>query len=293
MTVVNTGTEQETIAITAGQVPPPPPLHPVPTRFAATAVTPPLSWISAAVSSVTLAPGKSALVPVTLNIPAGAHPGGYHAQLNAVTAGPDTSGNGTSVTLGVGSAVLVQFAVSAAPPPCNAKPAPVPWWAARPSPRFVPPPGWAFGGPHGQPFVWTYQPSAQATAAGLPPGAAGEPPGWTRTSQMQVWLYGGWDFVLGHQPGWRYLPWAGPLGVVEYTPPGGRLPAWALQLAAGRSYLPLPGIPGTGPAPAAQTPSAGHDSTPGGSAWLIFALIAVVAAGWLLSRRGRRTRRPG
>lgn len=287
LTVVNTGSGRETIGLTAGPVPPPPPLHPPLSRFAKTAVTPPLAWIIAVPSSVTLDPGKSAPITVTLDIPSGARPGGYQAWVSAAPASPSASSEGTSITLGGGAAVETQFGVSAPPPACNTTPAPVPWWATYPARDAPEPAGWSFGGPPNQPFVWTYKPSTAATSAS-------EPPGWAKERQMQVWLYGGWDFVLDHTAGWQYLSTAGPEGVVEYAPPGGKLPSWALQLAAGRPYT-IPGTTGSStadrataaPAVAAQ-PDAQASGTSSSLGPVLLLAAAAVGALWVAGRRIRR-----
>lgn len=299
LTVTNVGTSPETITISVAPAPAPAPLHPPLSRFTKAAVTPPLAWITPATSSVTLGPGESTVVPVTLNIPGDARPGDYQAWVQATAAGQTVGSSGGSATLGGGSAVTAQFAVNATPPVCNPKPASDPWWAEHPQRGADLPPGWSFGGPASQPFVWTYRPTARASAAG-------EPPGWTRTSQMQVWLTGGWDFIFSHTPGWRYLASAGPLGVVEYIPPSGKLPSWTLRLAAGLSYT-IPGTPGsstspvsravnmaTAPAaqPAAQTSGTGISR--GAVLVLIAAAAGAVAVFWRRRRRlastPRRTR---
>jgi hypothetical protein len=186
--------------------------------------------------------------------------------------------------LGAAAATILEFSVDAAPPDCNPAPPPQPWWAAQPAPGSRPPAGWRYitsrdvTGTALLSGVWTYIPPPGQVPAGAP---GGTPPGWTSGAQMQAWTYdGGSTFVTNHVPGWRYLPGTGPLGTTLYQPPGGKLPAWALRLAAGGSYtLPAAG-PGTGPVtvPAPPASSAPASSITGSMAGFRVTGTGVIAA---------------
>jgi hypothetical protein len=118
---------------------------------------------------------------------------------------------------------------------------------------------------------------------------------------MQAWTYdGGSTFVMNHVPGWRYLPGTGPLGTTLFQPPGGKLPAWALRLAAGESYT-LPAVgPGSSPAtvsapPASSVPaSSAAGSSAGTTGFHVTGagvLAAVAVAGLAVAATARRSRR--
>jgi hypothetical protein len=111
---------------------------------------------------------------------------------------------------------------------------------------------------------------------------------------------------MNHVPGWRYLPGTGPLGTTLYQPPGGKLPGWALRLAAGDSYTIPSASPGPGqvtiPAPpASSTASRGTLAARGSSAattrprLTAAAAIAALALAGLaaLARRKRRRQARG
>jgi hypothetical protein len=249
--------------------------------------------------SVTLAPGQGASIPVTLHIPATARPGQYQATLTALTTAAPAPGGGQAA-LGAGAATVLEFSVDAAPPDCDPPPPAQPWWATEPAAGAPLPAGWHYiadrdaTGTAELAGVWTYLPPP-----GTPPAAApaGTPPGWKPGAQMQVWTYGhGTGFVMNHVPGWRYLPGTGPLGTTLYEPPGGKLPAWALRLAAGQSYtLPAAGS-GTSPvtitAPATSSPAADTPASTTRSRVTVTTVIAALAVTGLatLARR-RHTRR--
>ncbi len=223
---------------------------------------------------------------------AGAH-GRYEGTLNATSSGAAPAGQGATATLGGGGATYLKFAVDTAPPNCMTPQVYTPWWSApQPANVMFPQPGWHFStAAHG---TWTYIP----LAGGPFPDAAEMPPGWSPHREMQVLLGCCADFVVHHEAGWLYLPTAGPLGVITFNPPGGKLPAWALAMADGRPYnMPDPGTPGgiptagAAPAPASTPASApvpvrlAADRAPSGisPAWLL-----VIAAGCLLLLLRRR-----
>ncbi len=259
--------------------------------------------------SVTLAPGQGASIPVTLHVPASARHGQYEAALTAGTTGTPAPGGGAQAVLGAAAATFLEFSVDAAPPDCNPAPPPQPWWAGQPAAGSPLPAGWHYiaardaDGTAELAGVWSYLPPP-----GTPPAAApaGTPPGWKPGAQMQAWTYGGGTrFVMNHVPGWRYLPGTGPLGTTLYHPPGGRLPTWALRLAAGERYTLPAAVPGTGPvtipAPPASSPGpqqsgiAAADS-PAGAAGLhvtatgVIAALAVISLAALTRRKHARRR---
>jgi hypothetical protein len=99
-------------------------------------------------------------------------------------------------------------------------------------------------------------------------------------------------FVMNHVPGWRYLPGTGPLGTTLYQPADGKLPAWALRLAAGDGYtLPAP-APGASPviipAPLAGSPAAASPISTTPSRARVTAVIAALAAAALAALACRR-----
>jgi hypothetical protein len=117
---------------------------------------------------------------------------------------------------------------------------------------------------------------------------------------MQVWTYdGGSTFVMDRVAGWRYLPGTGPLGTTLYQPPGGKLPAWALRLAAGESY----NLPAASPrsatviitppaSSAAGTATVTNPSRLTAAAAVIAALAAVLTIITLIRLTARRRGRP-
>jgi hypothetical protein len=260
LTVQNTGSAAEDITVTISPPGPPPPLHPPVSSYDRHSIPVPPSWVSVRYPnflwlfprhSVTVQPGRSALIPVTLTVPASARHAQYRSTLTAqtVTAAP-APGAGAHLTTGAGGAVEIEFSVGAPPPSCTPdyeSPSWTgPWWAVQPEPGFRPPAGWSIGGPPGQRTIWTYIPPADEIPSGRP---ASTPPGWNARAQMQVWTGGGDDFALSRRPGWRYLPGYGPFGVTTYEPPGGKLPSWALKFAAGDPDA-IPGTFGAGATPA-------------------------------------------
>jgi hypothetical protein len=262
---------------------------------------PALLWIIPR-HSVSLAPGQGTNIPVTLRIPADARHGQYEAALTARTADAAAPGGGAQAVLGAAAATVLKFSVDAAPPDCTPAPPPQPWWAAPPAAGTARPAGWGYipardaDGTAELAGVWTYIPP-RGHASPAAPG--GMPPGWKPGVQMQVWTYGGGTgFVMNHVPGWRYLPGTGPLGTTLYQPPGGKLPAWALRLAAGRSYIlpaPAPGAsPVTIPAPPASSPAAASPIRTRWSGARVTAVIVALAAAALaaLARRRHLRRRP-
>ena len=302
--VTNTGSATEHITLQTSPVPPGLAgtignALPIPPDWV-TFGYPALLWVIGQ-HSVTLAPGQGTSIPVTLHIPASASRGDYKAELIASTTGARAPGDGGQAVLGAAAATNLEFAVGTAPPDCNPPPAPQPWWAAPPAARTALPAGWSYrpgtdaDGDILLSGVWTYIPSR-----GTAPVPAGTPPGWIPGAQMQVWTYdGGSSFVMNRVPGWRYLPGTGPLGTTLYQPPGGKLPGWALRLAAGDSYTIPSAGPGASPViipamPASSPTSpgalAGSSATTTRSRLTAVAAIAVLALAGLaaLSRRKRR-----
>ena len=295
--IQNTGTDPGFIAVTIGPPPRPSqlgPLHPPLSSYTLHARPVPPSWVT--IESGYLAAGQGRTVPVTVTVPGDAD-GQYEATINANPAGAASAGQGASVSLGGGAATHLKFAVNAAPPDCDPPKIWTPWWS-QPRPRnvVVARTGWSFSTAFGG--IWTYNP----VRGGPYPDASQMPPGWSPTGQMQVLLGCCGDFVLRHKAGWRYLPNAGPLGVITFEPPGGDLPAWALEMTRGKhGVIPDPGWPGgiptagTGTIPAAspaavwgdpQTPP-GPDSKPSLTGLLAIAAIVSVG-GWGLNRIRRR-----
>jgi hypothetical protein len=118
--VVNTGSGSEDITLHAAF-----PANGLPGRaFPASWISfgyPKTLWIIGS-SSVTLGPGQGADIPATLNVPAGAKPDLYAADLLAGTMAKAT-GSGQAV-FGAGAEENLQFAVAPAKTPaCDAKPA--------------------------------------------------------------------------------------------------------------------------------------------------------------------------
>jgi hypothetical protein len=247
-------------------------------------------------------------VPVTVTVPGDAG-GQYEATINANLVGAASAGQGASASLGGGAATYLKFAVNAAPPDCEPPKIWTPWWS-QPRPRsvVVPGTGWSFSTAFGG--IWTYTP----VRGGPYPDASRMPPGWSPAGQMQVLLGCCGDFVLRHEAGWRYLPNAGPLGVITFEPPDGRLPAWAVEMTQGKHVIPDPGWPGGSPtagtgavrgspasspanSPAARPAAAWGDpqapAGPGSKRSLagLLALAAVVSLGGLGLRRISRRRR--
>ena len=295
--VQNTGTDPGFIAVTIGPPPRPSqlgPLHPPLSSYTLHARPVPVSWV--ATESAYLVPGHGKTVPLTVTLPGDAG-GQYEATINVNPAGTAPAGPGASASLGGGAATYLKFAVDAPPPDCT--PADVnagPWWARPKAIGFRLPAGWSYYEPLA---VWTYIPPAS------PVFQAGMPPGWSPRRQMQAMISCCADFVLRHEPGWRYLADEGPLGVIIFNPPSGRLPAWALAMAEGRPYhMPDPGWPGgiptagtgTVPGTRAASPAAawGDPQTPAdpGSKRSLTGLLAITAVvsvgGWGLNRIRRR-----
>ena len=314
--VENTGSAAEAIAVTISPPGQPPKLHPPLSSYDRHSIPVPASWVSARYPSfllvfprhsVTVQPGHSALIPVTLAVPADARHAQYRSSLNArtVTAAP-APGTGAHATAGAGGAVEIKFSVGAPPPSCTPDyESPSwsgPWWAVAQRHGSRPPAGWSFGGPADQQTIWTYIPPAGGIPADRP---ASVPPGWNPRAQMQVWTTGANDFVRSHKPGWRYLPGYGPFGVSTFEPASGKLPSWALKFAAGDpDAIPgtfgagaTPAPPGGGPASSqgsqpdsyyyGNVPSAASILTPGNALAAAAVLAAAAAFWWRLRRRGR------
>lgn len=104
VTVVNTGTQQESLAVRIERV------------SAGHGLPVPAAWIQAAESSVSLAPNESARIPLHLRVPAGAKPGRYFSNV-VVSGGPATSAGGTSFAVGAATDLEFTVAAGAAPGP--------------------------------------------------------------------------------------------------------------------------------------------------------------------------------
>lgn len=170
VSITNTGSASEALTLSVGPLAAGSPL-----AGRARAVAPswvsfgyPRSWLVLPGHSVTVAPGSSAAVPVTVTVPPGTPAGAYAASLTVSTGASGTGG----AQLGAGAATLLVFTVGQAQPAwpplvlaatgtCWDPPGTrVPWqeWAG--TSYATAPPGWHWQA--GSPGTWAYTP----------------PPGW-------------------------------------------------------------------------------------------------------------------
>lgn len=125
---------------------------------------PRLLWVLGQ-SSVSLSPGKSAEIPVTVNIPGDAKPGLYGANLVASSGGSRAPGGGGQAVLGAAAEDDLSFAVApAAAPSCdpyNAVPS-----SATPPPAGPPTAGTGVSAPAPAP-AGQYAPASPAASQGI------------------------------------------------------------------------------------------------------------------------------
>ena len=237
----------------------------------------PRRWLVVSQSSVHLAAGASAVIPVTVSPPAGAAPGTYLADIEASAGG----GSAPGMSAAAGAVTPLLFTVGISRPPAAVlahagscwQPGP-PWWdLTGPTPMHQ---GWRWYSPH---ETWTYYPGHGGTATG-------QPPGWSAGRLMQVWV--GCQRGQERTPGWRYLTgsaWNDSQAVCLYSPPHGVLPVWAQPSALGDAE-PIGGPPVPATATANRLPR--HARVTTRDALAGFAGLGVLGGLALYAARRRR-----